>query len=357
MKKKVVLGLSGGVDSSVSAYLLKEQGYDVTCLFMKNWDETDESGLCTAYQDSEDALRVARALDMPFYTVNFETEYWDRVFTYFLRELEAGRTPNPDVMCNQEIKFNAFLDFAMKIEADFIAMGHYAQIVKDGDRFCLARGADQSKDQSYFLSRIDEAALSKTVFPIGHLEKTEVRRIAEEQNLLTAKKKDSTGICFIGERNFNEFIDKYLLSKPGDIVDVDGGVIGKHNGLIHYTLGQRRGIGIGGVKTGEPWFVAEKDQKKNILYVCQGEGHKALYSDYLICEDFRWIAGVPPEIPRDYTAKFRYRQPDKEVRLSYEAGKIRIDFKEPVKAITPGQIAVVYDGDICLGGGIIDKKG
>lgn len=357
MKKKVVLGLSGGVDSSVSAFLLREQGYDVTCLFMKNWDETDENGTCTAFQDSEDAMRVAGSLGLSFYTVNFEKQYWDKVFTYFLRELESGRTPNPDVMCNQEIKFNAFLDFALKIEADYIAMGHYAQVVEDKGSFLLARGADVSKDQSYFLSRINEKALSKVIFPIGHLEKKDVRKIAEEQKLVTAKKKDSTGICFIGERNFDAFIDKYLLSKEGDIVDVDGGVVGKHRGLIHYTLGQRKGIGIGGVKTGEPWFVVDKDQKNNILYVCQGESHNALYSNYLICEDFKWISGKAPDLEKNYTAKFRYRQADNEVKLSYEGEKIRIDFKNPVKAVTPGQIAVIYDKEFCLGGGIIEKRG
>lgn len=361
MKKKVVLGLSGGVDSSVAAYLLKEQGYDVTCLFMKNWDEKSEDGACSAYQDSEDALRVARSMDLPFYTINFEKEYWDRVFTYFLRDLEAGRTPNPDVMCNQEIKFNAFLDFALKIEADYIAMGHYARVSVDGGRARLLRGKDQNKDQSYFLSRISEDALSKTLFPIGHLEKSEVRKIAEEQGFVTAQKKDSTGICFIGERNFDEFIDKYLLSKAGEIVDVDGGVLGEHKGLIHYTYGQRKGIGIGGVKSGKPWFVVEKDRKKNRLYVCQGSDHPALYSDYLICEDFVWIAGEKPIIPENYSAKFRYRQKDVAVSLQEipaEDGKkkIRIDFDKPVKAITPGQIAVVYDGDICLGGGIIETK-
>ncbi len=353
--KKVVLGLSGGVDSSVCAYLLKEQGYDVTCLFMKNWDEDDSE--CTAYEDSQDALNVARDLGLPFYVVNFEKEYMDRVFSYFLTELKACRTPNPDVMCNQEIKFNAFLDFAMKIDADYIAMGHYARVIEKNGRHYLARGIDNSKDQSYFLSRIDEEALKKTIFPIGDLEKSEVRRIAEEQGFVTANKKDSTGICFIGERNFDNFLDKHLKSEAGDIVDVDGGVIGRHKGLIHYTIGQRRGIGIGGIKTGEPWFVCKKDKENNILYVCQGEKHRELFYDYLICKDFKWINGDVPKMPVDLSAKFRYRQPDIDVRIkeTENTDEILIEFKEPVKAITPGQIAVLYDGEICLGGGIIER--
>ncbi len=356
MKKKVVLGLSGGVDSSVCAYLLKEQGYDVTCLFMKNWDEANDSE-CTAYEDSQDALNVASALGLPFYVVNFEKEYMDRVFSYFLEELKAGRTPNPDVMCNQEIKFNAFLDFAMNIDADYIAMGHYARVIHKDGRSYLAKGKDNSKDQSYFLSRIAEDALKKTIFPIGDIEKSEVRKIAEAQGFVTATKKDSTGICFIGERNFDKFLDKYLDSKEGDIIDVDGGVIGKHKGLIHYTIGQRKGIGIGGVKSGEPWFVCKKDQEKNILYVCQGKKHPALFYDYLICKDFKWINSEKPELPIDLNAKFRYRQPDIAVTVkdSQNEDELLIEFKEPVKAITPGQIAVLYDGDICLGGGIIEK--
>lgn len=358
MKKKVVLGLSGGVDSSVSAYLLKEQGYEVTCLFMKNWDEEKDSE-CTAYEDSQDALNVATQLGLPFYVVNFEKEYMDRVFSYFLEELRAGRTPNPDVMCNQEIKFNAFLDFAMTIDADYIAMGHYARVLHKEGRSYLAKGRDDSKDQSYFLSRIDEEALKKSLFPIGDLEKKEVRRIAEEQGFVTADKKDSTGICFIGERNFDAFLDQHLISEPGEIIDVDGGVIGEHRGLIHYTIGQRKGIGIGGVKSGEPWFVCGKDKEKNLLYVCQGKEHPALFYDYLICKDFKWINGEKPELPIDLHAKFRYRQPDIAVcvKEGEAADELRIEFKEPVKSVTPGQIAVLYDGEICLGGGIIERGG
>ncbi len=358
MKKKVVLGLSGGVDSSVCAYLLKEQGYDVTCLFMKNWDEENDSE-CTAYEDSQDALKVASKLDLPFYVVNFEKEYMDRVFSYFLEELKAGRTPNPDVMCNQEIKFKAFLDFAMTINADYIAMGHYARVIHKEGRSYLAKGKDDSKDQSYFLSRIEEEALKKTIFPIGALEKTEVRRIAEEEGFATANKKDSTGICFIGERNFDNFLDKHLKSEEGDIVDVDGGIVGRHKGLIHYTIGQRKGIGIGGVKSGEPWFVCKKDKKNNIVYVCQGKKHPALFYDYLICKDFKWINDEPSTFPIDLNAKFRYRQQDIAVivKKSGDSGDLLIEFKEKVKAITPGQIAVLYDGEICLGGGIIEEGG
>jgi tRNA-specific 2-thiouridylase len=363
MNEKVILGMSGGVDSSVSAVLLKEAGYDVVGLFMKNWDEKDENGVCTSTEDAEDAKRVASELGFQCYTINFEKEYWERVFSYFLSEYKKGRTPNPDVMCNQEIKFNAFLDYAMKLDADYIAMGHYAQVEERNGEFLLLRGKDQGKDQSYFLSRISQNALSKSLFPIGHLEKKRVREIAEEYSLYTANKKDSTGICFIGERDFDEFLDKYLLSEEGDIIDVDGSAIGRHTGLIHYTLGQRKGIGIGGVGTGEPWFVVGKSLKNNLLYVAQGENHPALFSTSLEGEDPSWIAGHPPVFPLKCTAKFRYRQADIPVEVSeLEDGSLKIVFDSPVKAVTPGQAAVLYDGEICLGGSIIkavqplDKK-
>jgi len=354
MKKKVILGMSGGVDSSVSAVLLKEAGYEIIGLFMKNWEEKDADGVCTSTEDAEDAKRVANQLGFPCYTINFEKEYWDRVFTYFLDEYKKGRTPNPDVMCNQEIKFNAFLDYALKLDADFIAMGHYAQVEEKDGQYLLLRGKDNNKDQSYFLSRIDQKALSKTIFPIGHLEKSKVREIAQEYNLYTATKKDSTGICFIGERDFDEFLDKYLLSKPGDIIDVNGKVVGEHTGLIHYTLGQRKGIGIGGVGTGEPWFVAGKSLKNNILFVAQGEGHPSLYSTSLIGEDPAWISGVSPNLPLKCLAKFRYRQKDIPVTVhSQEDGTLFIEYDNPVKAVTPGQVAVLYQGDVCLGSSII----
>ncbi|HSH35369.1 tRNA 2-thiouridine(34) synthase MnmA [Schnuerera sp.] len=354
MKKRVILGMSGGVDSSVSALLLKEIGYEVIGLFMKNWDEKDEFGVCTATEDAEDARRVANQLDIPFYTINFEKEYWDRVFTYFLDEYKKGRTPNPDVMCNQEIKFNSFLDYALKLEADYIAMGHYAQVEEKNGKHYLLRGKDKNKDQSYFLSRIGQQALSRTLFPIGHLNKKEVRELAEKNNLYTARKKDSTGICFIGERDFDEFLDKYLLTKEGDIIDVEGNKLGKHKGLIHYTLGQRRGIGIGGIGTGEPWFVAGKNLKKNLLYVAQGENHPALYSTSLIGESPSWILEEAPNMPLRCTAKFRYRQSDIPVTVDIlEDGNLHIKYDEPVKAVTPGQVAVLYEDEICLGGSII----
>ena len=354
MKKKVILGMSGGVDSSVSAVLLKEAGYDVIGLFMKNWDEKDENGVCTSAEDAEDAKRVAAELGFPCYTINFEKEYWERVFSYFLSEYKKGRTPNPDVMCNQEIKFNSFLDYALKLDADYIAMGHYAQVEERDGEFVLLRGKDQSKDQSYFLSRITQKALSKTLFPIGHLEKKRVREIAEEYKLYTAKKKDSTGICFIGERDFDEFLDRYLLSEEGDIIDVDGGKIGRHTGLIHYTLGQRKGIGIGGVGTGEPWFVVGKSLKKNQLFVAQGEKHPALFSVSLEGEDPVWISVEVPSLPLKCTAKFRYRQSDIPVTVSkLDDGALHIKFDHPVKAVTPGQAAVLYDGEVCLGSSII----
>ena len=363
MSKKVILGMSGGVDSSLSAILLKEAGYEVVGLFMKNWEEKDEDGVCTSTEDAEDAKRVANQLGFPCYTINFEKEYWDRVFTYFLDEYKKGRTPNPDVMCNQEIKFNAFLDYALKLDADYIAMGHYAQVMEKDGQYLLLRGKDDNKDQSYFLSRIGQKALSKTIFPIGHLEKSEVREIANRYELYTAKKKDSTGICFIGERDFDEFLDKYLLSTPGKIIDVDGEKIGEHTGLIHYTLGQRKGIGIGGVGTGEPWFVAGKSLKNNILYVAQGEKHPSLYSTSMIGEDPAWILDKSPEFPLKCTAKFRYRQKDIPVTVSeLPDGTLSIIYDNPVKAVTPGQVAVLYQGAVCLGSSIIksieplDKK-
>lgn len=354
MTKKVILGMSGGVDSSVSAVLLKEAGYEVIGLFMKNWEEKDENGICTSTEDAEDANRVAAELGFPCYTINFEKEYWDRVFTYFLDEYKKGRTPNPDVMCNQEIKFNAFLDYALKLEADYIAMGHYAQVEERNGDFLLLRGRDNNKDQSYFLSRIGQKALSKTLFPIGHLEKSQVRDIAQKHNLYTAEKKDSTGICFIGERDFDAFLDKYLLSTPGEIIDVDGDIIGEHTGLIHYTLGQRKGIGIGGVGSGEPWFVIGKSLKNNKLYVAQGSKHPALFSTFLIGEDPSWIVEKEPNFPLKCTAKFRYRQNDIPVTVhKNKDDTLKVIYDEPVKAVTPGQVAVFYEEEVCLGSAII----
>lgn len=356
MKKKVILGMSGGVDSSVAAVLLKEEGYEVVGLFMKNWDEKDEDGVCLATEDSDDAKRVAHQLGIPYYTINFEKEYWDRVFTYFLDEYKKGRTPNPDIMCNQEIKFNAFLEYALTLDADYIAMGHYTQVEERNGKYCLIRGKDKGKDQSYFLSRIGQKALSKTLFPIGHLEKKDVRALAEKHKLYTAKKKDSTGICFIGERKFNKFLDKYLLTKKGTIIDIEGNKQGEHSGLIHYTLGQRKGIGIGGGMTGsgEPWFVVGKNLEENILYVVQGGKSEALYSKSLIGESPSWILEVAPKMPLKCTAKFRYRQADISVEVDLlEDGNLYIKYDDPVKAVTPGQAAVLYQDEVCLGSCII----
>lgn len=355
--KRVILGMSGGVDSSVSAVLLKEAGYDVIGLFMKNWDEKDPNGVCTATDDSMDARMTAGTLGIPFYTINFEKEYWERVFQYFLREYERGRTPNPDVMCNQEIKFNAFLDYAMTLDADYIAMGHYARVRRTPEGSQLLRGLDQNKDQSYFLSRITSQALDRSLFPIGELEKAEVRHIAQQHHLINANKKDSTGICFIGERDFNAFLDQFLLTKPGEIIEVDTGrVVGKHSGLLHYTIGQRKGLGIGGGGSGEPWFVVGKHLKRNEIYVVQGELHPANYAIGLYGEDPHWISGKEPDLTKDYTAKFRYRQGDIPITIEkLEDGNHQLHFPG-VKGITPGQVAVIYDEEVCLGSMIIRKS-
>lgn len=353
---KVVLGMSGGVDSSVAALLLKEQGYDVIGIFMKNWDEKNEEGICTATEDYEDVIKICNQIDIPYYTVNFEKQYWDRVFTYFLDEYKKGRTPNPDVMCNKEIKFKAFLDHAIKLGADYIATGHYAQVKYFDGEYQLIRGIDNNKDQTYFLCALSQYALSKTLFPIGNIDKKEVRRIAKEYNLATANKKDSTGICFIGERDFDEFLSRYLPAKPGDIRSLSGEKLGNHNGLMYYTLGQRKGLGIGGKGTGEPWFVAKKDLNKNILYVVQGEKHPALYSHTLIANEVNWISNNKPTKSFKCTAKFRYRQKDQGVTVIPQVNNsCKVLFDEPQKAITPGQAVVFYNNDVCLGGGIIDK--
>lgn len=351
--KKVVLGMSGGVDSSVCALLLKEQGYDVTAVFMKNWDEDEDDGVCTATDDYLDVVRVCGELGIKYYSVNFEEEYKNNVFSYFLSEYEKGRTPNPDVMCNTEIKFKAFLDFAMKFDTDYIAMGHYARTMKKDGKTYLLKGLDANKDQSYFLSRVQEEALAKTLFPIGDMEKTEVRKIAEENNLATANKKDSTGICFIGERDFNEFLDKFLFTKEGDIYTIDGEYLGKHSGLMHYTIGQRRGIGVGGKGSGEPFFVADKDLKNNRLIVAQGVKNPALYRDEFFCEEPFWIT-EKPEFPLECMGKIRYRANDEKMTVTQEKnGDLKIKLATPLKGVTPGQVCVFYQGDICLGSGII----
>ncbi|MBO2943383.1 tRNA 2-thiouridine(34) synthase MnmA [Paenibacillus sp. F411] len=356
-RKRIVVGMSGGVDSSVTALLLKQQGYEVIGIFMKNWDDTDEFGYCTAEADAEDVRRVCEQLDIPYYTINFEKEYYDKVFSYFLDEYKAGRTPNPDVMCNREIKFGEFLNKAIDLGADYVATGHYARVVENDGVYSLLRGVDSNKDQTYFLNALNQEQLSKAMFPIGHLPKPEVRRLAEEAGLYTAKKKDSTGVCFIGERNFKEFLGQYLPAQGGDMVDiVTGDVKGRHDGLMYYTLGQRQGLGIGGSGSGEPWFVADKNLQDNILYVVQGD-HPSLYSTGLVASGLNWIAGeaAVPAASFTCTAKFRYRQPDQEVTVTRrEDGTAHVAFASPQKAITPGQAVVFYDGETCLGGGTIE---
>ena len=356
MKKRVVLGMSGGVDSSVAAVLLKEQGYEVIGVFMKNWDEEDENGVCMADEDYKDVVAVAEQLNIPYYAINFVKEYWERVFQYFLSEYRLARTPNPDVMCNKEIKFKAFLEYAEKLGADYIATGHYARLIEDenGQKIML-KGVDDNKDQTYFLSGLTQKQLEKVLFPLGEYQKSEIREIAQKYDLKTANKKDSTGICFIGERNFNEFLSKYLPAQKGDIVDIDGKKLGTHNGLMYYTIGQRKGIGLGNSKdgTGEPYFVVDKKLETNELIVAQGDD-KLLYSKALIANNFNFIN--PIEFPFECGVKFRYRQKDvKGIITKINDDEYRIDFEEPQRAVTLGQIAVIYKGDICLGGGTIDK--
>lgn len=359
--KRVVLGMSGGVDSSVAAILLKEQGYEVIGVFMKNWEEKDDNGNCMAEEDYKDVVTVAEQLDIPYYSVNFVKEYWDKVFTYFLDEYKKGRTPNPDVMCNKEIKFKAFLDYAIKLGADYVATGHYARIIheeKDGKiKSVMLRGIDDNKDQTYFLCQLSQKQLEKVLFPIGEYTKPQIREIAEKYNLATAKKKDSTGICFIGERDFNEFLSKYLPAKGGNIVNTEGKILGKHNGLMYYTIGQRKGIGIGNSKegTGEPWFVVDKNLETNELIVTQGD-KSVLYSKGLIATDFNFINMEDMEFPLECTVKFRYRQSDsKAVIKKLPDEKYEVLFDEPQKAVTPGQIVVAYKDEVCLGGGVIDE--
>jgi tRNA-uridine 2-sulfurtransferase len=359
MKQRVVVGLSGGVDSAVSAWLLKQQGHEVVGLFMKNWEGDDDDVYCSSNIDFVDAAAVADVIGIEIEHVNFAAEYKDRVFAEFLREYAAGRTPNPDVLCNAEIKFKAFLDHAMHLGADKIATGHYARVRERASAFELLKGLDPAKDQSYFLHRLDQSQLARTLFPIGELKKTEVRRLAAEIGLPNAKKKDSTGICFIGERPFREFLNSYLSHAPGPIEDERGRRLGMHVGLSFYTLGQRQGLGIGGVKgradaDGEhaPWFVARKDLERNALVVVQGHGHPALQSSVLTADDMSWVAGAPPA-PGRYAAKTRYRQADAACALSLQDGALTLDFDAPQWAVTPGQSAVLYDGEVCLGGGVI----
>ncbi len=354
MNERIVVGMSGGVDSSVAALLLKEQGYDVVGVFMKNWEEQDENGVCTAEEDWRDVRDVCDLIGIPYYSVNFAKEYWDRVFSYFLKEYRAGRTPNPDVLCNREIKFRAFLDFAMSLGASRMATGHFVRTDGDGR---LLKGTDPNKDQSYFLYMVHREQLLKSVFPVGGMTKAQVREIAERNRLPVSAKKDSTGVCFIGERNFKKFLSEYLPAQPGDMVSPEGKVVGRHDGLMYYTLGQRRGLGIGGCGDGRSWFVIGKDLEKNRLLVAQGEDHPMLYSTLCRAEDVTWV-GEPPVREGEAlrcTVKYRYRQPDQAAEAVLRDGQLTIRSLEPQRAVTPGQSAVLYDGEVCLGGGIVTE--
>ena len=350
---RVVVGMSGGVDSAVSALLLRRQGYDVVGVFMKNWEEQDENGICTAESDWRDVQDVCEIIGIPYYSVNFAKEYRDRVFSLFLSEYEKGRTPNPDVLCNREIKFKAFLDFAMQLGAEKMATGHFVRTDAAGH---LLRGADGNKDQSYFLYMLHEAQLKKALFPVGGMTKQEVRRVAAEAGLPVSAKKDSTGVCFIGERDFKAFLQGFLPAQPGDMVTPQGEVVGHHDGLMYYTLGQRRGLGIGGRGDGRSFFVVDKDLKNNRLIVVQGEDHPLLYSRAALASQATFIGEPLPEnTPCRVTAKFRYRQPDQPVTVTRRGDNLLFTFDEPQRAVTPGQSAVLYDGQTCLGGGIIES--
>lgn len=354
-KKRVVVGMSGGVDSSVAAYLLLKQGYDVVGLFMHNWDEQD-GGACTSADDWADVRAVCGKLNIPHYSVNFADKYMDRVFKYFLAEYKAGRTPNPDVLCNREIKFGPFADYAQKLGADFIATGHYCGTLHVGGRTRLMRGADRSKDQSYFLNQVAERRLANVMFPLADIDKSEVRAIAEREGLVTARKKDSTGICFIGERKFREFLSHYLPARPGDITDLCGNVIGRHNGLMYYTLGQRRGLDIGG-RAGygqNRWYVVHKDLRQNALRVSCGEGEE-LFADSCEVSGMNIIGDLGECTQMRLTAKTRYRMPDVPVTVTLVGDRAHIAFDKPERAVTPGQYAVLYDGERCIGGGVIES--
>lgn len=351
----VIVGLSGGVDSAVAARLLLEQGYRVEGLFMKNWEEDDTSEQCSAEQDLADASQVCERLSIPLHTVNFSAEYWDRVFEYFLAEYRAGRTPNPDIMCNKEIKFRAFLDHALGLGADLIATGHYARIERDDRAVHLCKGADNTKDQSYFLHTLSQSQLEHALFPLGALHKDDVRRQAAEAKFSNHAKKDSTGICFIGERNFRSFLQRYLPAQAGDICTPDGEVIGHHEGLMYYTLGQRQGLGIGGRagSTGAAWYVVGKDLENNRLTVAEGHDHPLLYRHELEAQSVHWIC-APPALPLHCRAKIRYRQTDQDCTVSEAGhGRLKVDFTQPQRAITAGQSVVFYLGEECLGGAVI----
>ena len=356
MKKTVVVGMSGGVDSSVAALLLKQQGYHVIGMFMKNWEEKDEHGVCQSTQDYEDVVKVCEQLEIPYYSVNFVQEYWDGVFAHFLEELKLGFTPNPDILCNREIKFKVFLEKALNLGADYLATGHYSQIHFDNAQFLLSKGSDPNKDQSYFLYTLGQNALQKVLFPIGHMKKKEVRRIAEQHNLATHAKKDSTGICFIGKRDIKEFLNQYIPFQPGHFENLNGEIIGQHDGIAYYTIGQRKGLKIGG--PGEAWFVMGKDIKRNVVVIDQGADHPALYCDALTASDLSWVSDAPSSFPYFCQCKSRYRQPDQDCTItSIENGIAHVTFSKPQRAITPRQSIVFYKNNVCLGGGMIVVPG
>ena len=354
--KKIIVGVSGGVDSSVTALLLKQQGYEVTGVFMKNWEDDDTDEFCSAEEDIQDAQAICDQIGIPFKKINFSAEYWDFVFEYFLAEYKAGRTPNPDILCNKEIKFKAFLDYAKSLGSDLMATGHYARKDFIAGKYRLLKGIDHNKDQSYFLYTLQQEQLKHAIFPIGEISKPNVRKIAEEHKLITHNKKDSTGICFIGERKFTEFLNQYLPAMPGAITDEFGTKIGVHQGLMYHTIGQRQGLGIGGVKDRpeEPWFAAKKDMSTNTLIAVQGHNHPLLLSKELKANKLSWVDGNPPAESFTCTAKTRYRQSDQKCQIHLNnKGELKAIFHHPQRAITPGQSIVLYDDDVCLGGGII----
>lgn len=354
VNKTVVVGMSGGVDSSVSALLLKRQGFNVIGLFMKNWDE-EVDGVCSATEDFNDVAKVCRKIGIPYYPVNFVKEYREQVFKHFLSESLAGNTPNPDILCNREIKFNVFLEKAMELGADFLATGHYCQNIQIDNKHCLVKGKDPGKDQTYFLYTLKEKTLAKVLFPIGHMQKAEVRKIAIEAGLATAQKKDSVGICFIGKRNFKEFLSQHLKAEPGNFENLNGKVIGRHIGLPFYTVGQRKGLAIGGA--GEAWFVVDKDISRNTVIVEQGSDHPALYANTLIAKELSFVSEAPKHFPYHCQTKIRYRQKDEPAWIeSIENGKAKVRFEFPQRAITPGQSIVFYKEELCLGGGVIESR-
>lgn len=357
---KVIVGMSGGVDSSVSALLLMQQGYQVEGLFMKNWDEDDGTEYCTAKDDLADAQSVCDKLGIHLHTANFAAEYWDNVFEHFLEEYKAGRTPNPDILCNREIKFKAFLEYAEVLGADLIATGHYVRRGERNGKTRLLKGLDNNKDQSYFLHQVGQPEIEKTLFPVGELEKPDVRKLAEAHDLVTHNKKDSTGICFIGERRFSDFLKQYLPAQPGIIETPNGDKIGEHTGLMYYTIGQRQGLLIGGLKNypEEPWFVAGKDLERNVLIAVQGKQHDLLFTDWLIANEIFWINGEEPALPHHCKAKVRYRQADQDCIIERQGDNgYLLRFNDPQRAVTPGQSVVIYNDDICLGGGVIENAG